>query len=81
MEDAIDRLSHYFSILTVRHPLTRLESGFRDQVLDYYKITNNINEYFEIFLSRIINRDEKTGLNVHYRPVTWHTNPCAIPFR
>ena len=78
-EDVMYKLSNYFTILTIRHPLARLESAYRDKIVDFHKSTHTVNK-FKTFLDNIISHRDGHDLDVHYRPVTWHTNPCAVPF-
>ena len=75
------QLNTYFLILTVRHPFSRLESGFRDKIVRDQNITTKIDEVFQNFLNTIINHPKDEPMDHHWRPVTWHTKPCALPLK
>ena len=76
------KLTHYFNILTVRHPLDRLESGFWDRIWTHAGAQNKsdlsqASQRFGQFL-KAIKRHLNDG---HFKPIYRTTVPCAIPFR
>ena len=77
------KLRNYFNILTVRHPLDRLESGFREKVLKRHREidqqdTKAVATAFQDFLNR---RIKETNMDKHWKPISYTTNPCSVPFR
>ena len=76
---AINTLNKYYTILTVRHPLDRIESGYRDKFIRKFNLTTNIVDGFESFLHNIFDHKYERPMDVHFRPYSWHTQPCAIP--
>ena len=79
----VSKLQTYFNILTVRHPLDRLESGFREKYLKRHNKLNRTNttavaEAFQMFLDYRISEDR---MNRHWKPISQNTDPCTIPFR
>ena len=77
----ISTMNDYFTILTVRHPLARLESAFKDVMVRRTKLRNltdsEVALMFQQYVDSIINSEDI--LNPHWRPITEHTDPCAVP--
>ena len=77
------KLRNYFNILTVRHPLDRLESGFREKFLKRHTEidqhdTKAVVTAFQDFLNR---RIKETNMDKHWKPISITTDPCSVPFR
>ena len=82
---ALYKLENYFNILTVRHPLRRLESYFSRNMLDkkIFKKHRGISvtlvmEHFENFIHRVL---YKKNQNIHWNPIYDHSYPCTINYR
>ena len=81
----LKKLRTYLTILNVRHPLSRLESGFRNIIIHYRNANEtpvyntSFFERFQRFLDKRISEDEYM-MNVHFKPTFAHTLPCTIPF-
>lgn len=83
----IRRIRDYFSILTVRHPLNRLESAFNNS---WYKgrvstVANYSSEEEQaMYFSKVIHSllgVRYSKVDPHYRNITEHAHPCLFPFR
>ena len=81
---ALYKLNNYFNILTVRHPLRRLESYFSGNMLPK-KIKRQANmsemdimEYFQQFIETVLYRDRQ---NIHWNSIYNSSYPCTINYR
>ena len=80
----LEKLKTYLTILNVRHPLTRLESGFRNIIMHYHNMNktpvynSSFFERFQKFLDDRIRGDDHR-MNAHFKPTFTHTLPCTIP--
>ena len=76
----ISTMSNYFTILTVRHPLARLESAFKDVMVrrrNVKKLTDSsVAHMFQKYVDTII---ASRARNQHWLPFIEHTDPCAVP--
>ena len=77
------KLQEYFFIMTVRHPLARLESAYRDRIVFHKELKKGISviDGFNRFLQRVLHGAAKHNTDIHWRPFTWHTQPCALPIK
>jgi hypothetical protein len=88
-EAIITRLRNYVTMVTVRHPLTRLESAFKNKQLDRDKFAEDIRGDAEAFYERTIGErfqewmdkliDGHVG-NKHWRNYVKSAHPCTIPY-
>lgn len=79
----LNRLNSYLIMLTVRHPLARIESAFTDLYIQRHGIKINelnesINQMFETYLK---GQDILTHKNRHFATYTDFSNPCIIPYK
>ena len=85
-EEALYRVKNYYSILTVRHPLRRLESWFTKNYMSYScKEGSNISASKESMLAKFesIFLDYLSGkeTDLHWRRIYTQSYPCRIHYR
>ena len=85
-EEALQRLRDYFCILTVRHPLRRLESYFmnnflvrnmrfsRHEFVPKAKMSRLFEQFIEVFFT-------EGSKNSHWRTIFEQSYPCTIHYR
>ena len=82
--EIISVLTSYYNILTVRHPLSRLESAFKDlnirrrKALQKTPLTDS--KLAEMFERQMVKLSKKAITDEHWKPIVKHTNPCSIHF-
>ena len=87
VEAAFYKLENYFTILTVRHPLKRLESFFGNNFLKHI-VKNDHNgsvpsdahvmEYFKQFTNKILINHKQ---NYHWDSIYNRSHPCSVNYR
>ena len=85
-EEALYRVKNYYSILTVRHPLRRLESWFTKNYMKYfYKAGSNAAAFEEDILAKFetlfMNYLSEKERNRHWRRIYLQSYPCRIHYR
>ena len=92
-DEIVYKLANYFTILTVRHPLARLESFFVNKKIDTERIAekheegveafyeSQMGESFQKVLDGLVSKEVK-DLNQHFAPYTTKlAKECTIPFK
>ena len=85
MEEALYRLRNYYAILTVRHPMRRLESYFMKNFVMYLKkVTNltlssgNLVAACESRVQELISGETRDR---HWRTIEGQSYPCTLNYR
>ena len=87
LEVAFYKLENYFTILTVRHPLKRLESYFANNLLKrkakaYFRGSipseTHIMNYFKEFINNVLTHME---WNYHWNSLYNRSHPCSVDYR
>lgn len=79
----LNRLKSYLIMLTVRHPLVRIESAFTDLYIQRKGMEiNQINESLDdMFYNYLNGNDIRTHKNRHFETYVNYAHPCTIPFK
>ena len=87
LEVAFYKLENYFTILTVRHPLKRLESFFANNLLRrkakaYFDGSvpseSHIMNYFKEYTNNVLTHRE---WNYHWNSLYNRSHPCSVDYR
>ena len=85
-EEALEKLKTYYSILTVRHPLRRLESFFMKNYITKMLVQGKVTDKsqrsmaaaFQIFIEEFLTATKE---NRHWRTISGQAYPCMINYR